>query len=192
MFVSAIACDQKHSESKSVKETSGKPVIIKANWKAFPIGDIDFDAVQDTAFIFTPKYFGTKNPDFPDQMDFAGCVDNDCFNTVRFSNSLPDFKVDDTLWGTVESIEDLDEDGFKEIIFQTNWWIGTHVEITILSFDLKTKKWVPLASNDLYGEESYKDRISKINKSQFNFKIEYMDTIAGDFATKEIRVEINK
>lgn len=176
------------------KKAPGKKTIVQGKWASFAIGDIDNDKIPDTAFIYTPAYYGKVNPELPknDNLEFDGCVNPKCYNKIKFSNSLPSILVANSLWGSIEPIEDLDGDGIKELIFQTNWYIGTHVEIYIYSFDSVKRKWAVLAKNNLYGQDSYKDRVTIINKEKFRFKIEYMDTIEHDLMNKEIVVEIRK
>ena len=49
-----------------------------------------------------------------------------------------------------------------------------------------------LAKNWMYEKDSYKDRITKINKTEFKFSIEYMDTIEHDIMTKDTLIKIRK
>ena len=189
------ACTYKHPIEKPVAKTKAttKQVIVKANWEAFALGDMNHDNLPDTAFVYTPAYYGTPIAEDPKSIDFDSCVGGKNYNKIKFSAGLPPIVLDNTLWGKVEPIGDLDEDGINEFIFQTNWYIGTHVQISIYSFNKEKSKWVVLATNNLYFDDSYKNRITKINKHQFRFKIEYMDTIElHDLAHKEIVVDIKK
>lgn len=174
------------------KELKNKVKIQKEKWESFILGDLNNDGINDTAFVYTPKYYETEDIKNSDYIQFDSCVNNKCFNKIKFSSSFNGIYINNSLWGKVEAIDDLDGDGINEIIFQTNWWIGTHVEIIIYSYNKKTKKWVILANNRLYGEESYKERVTKINNNRFKFKIEYMDTIESDLKNKEVIIEIHK
>jgi hypothetical protein len=195
IFISIIGCNNKPKKNPNIieKKYDGK-TIVQGKWEAFPVGDIDNDKISDTAFVYTPAYYGKINPELPknDNIEFEDCVNSKCYNKIKFSNNFPSILVENSLWGSIESIEDLDGDSIKELIFQTNWYIGTHVEIYVYSFDRKKRKWFVLAKNNLYGQDSYKDRITKINKEKFKFKIEYMDTIEHDLMNKEIVVKIKK
>ncbi len=174
------------------KELKNKVIIQKEKWESFILGDLNNDGINDTAFVYTPKYYETEDIKNPDYIQFDSCVNNKCFNKINFSSYFNGIYINNSLWGKVEAIDDLDSDGINEIIFQTNWWIGTHVEIIIYSYNKKTKKWLTLANNRLYAEDSYKERVTKINNNRFKFKIEYMDTIESDLKNKEVIIEINK
>ena len=195
LLFSIIGC--KNSEPNKdieIEKKHNNKTIVQEKWASFPIGDIDNDRIADTSFICTSAYYGKINPELPatDNIEFDSCVNSKCYNKIKFSNNLPAILVENSLWGSIESIEDLDEDGIKELIFQTNWFIGTHVEIYIYSFNKINRKWYVLAKNNLYSEDSYKDRITKINREAFKFKIEYMDTIEHDLMSKEIEIQIKK
>lgn len=188
-----MGCQKKSTNHPHKNQNSSeKKIIIEGKWEAFPLGDIDNDKISDTSFVYTPSYYGIKTPELHGEVEFDGCVGKRCYNRVRFTNNLPEIRIDNSLWGTVEPIADLDEDGINELVFQTNWWIGSHVQIKIYSFDKRKRKWVILASNSLYGQDSYKDRITKINKDKFKFKIEYMDTIEHDLMNKDTIMLIKK
>ena len=174
------------------KEQKRKIKIHEGIWESFVLGDLDNNGISDTAFVYTPKYYETVDIKNPDYSQFDSCINNKCFNKIKFSSIFNDIYINNSLWGKVESISDLDGDGISEIIFQTNWWIGTHIEIIIYSYNKNTKKWVILANNRLYAEESYKDKVSKINNNKFKFKIEYMDTTESDLKNKEIIIDIHK
>jgi hypothetical protein len=153
---------------------------------------MDGDKKRDKAYVYTPAYYGIKNRESHGVVLFDSCVDNRCYNKIKFSANYPEILFENSLWGTVEPIGDLDEDGINEFIFQTNWWIGAHISIYIYSFDVKKKQWVVLAHNWLYGKDSYKDRITKIDKSEFKLRIEYMDTIEHDIMEKDTLIHIKK
>ena len=177
----------------TLKNENLKPrdTLINEEREPFILGDINNDNIIDTAFVYTPAYIATINPEYNNEHPmFKKCINDSCYNKIQFSCRLPEIYMPNSLWGKVESVQDLDEDGIKEIIFQTNWFIGTHVEIYIYS--LKTDKWVVLAKNYLYGRDTYKDRIKKIDKTKFKFKIEYMDEIVHDIRNKNIIVKIKK
>ena len=183
------------SEIDTIKNDISKQydTLINEEWRQFILGDINNDNIIDTAFVNTPAYYATIYPEYKDELPmFKSCINDSCYNKVKFSSKFSEIYRPNTLWGSVEPIQDLDEDGIKEIVFQTNWYIGTHVEIYLYSFNKIKGEWVILAKNWLYGEDSYKDRIKKINKEKFKFKIEYMDPIEHDIKNKNIIVKIKK
>lgn len=169
-------------------------VFIKGEWQSFILGDINNDQLIDTAFVYTPAYYATKYAEFKDEPPmFDSCIDNNCYNVIRFSCNLPEIIRKNSLWGGVERIDDLDEDGINEIVFETGWYIGTHCEIYIYSFDKLKGKWIILAKNYRYEDDNYYKLIKKVDKTKFKFKVEYMDTIiAHDIQYKNIIVHIKK
>mgnify|MGYP001336706423 CR=1 FL=1 len=180
MLAITLSCN-KQSQKKSYNLKSQNEEI-----EMFLLGDINIDGILDTAYVLTPKhYLDSIN-------QFDSCLNNNCFNVIKFSSKYKDIVIKNSIWGKVETLDDLDNDGIKEILFQTNWWIGTRVRIYIYSYNRKIKNWVILAENKLYEEESYKYRISKINNEKFNFKIEYYDTIEYDFKNKIMTIPIKK
>ena len=191
VFLLLSSCCGRNTAEK-IKEDS-KKIFNGGKWETFVLGDMDHDGVIDTAFVYTSAYYGTIDSEMPELTMFDSCVNQHCYNKIKFSSALPGISVENTLWGSVEAIEDLDEDGISEFIFQTNWFIGSHVTIQIYSFNKKNGKWLVLAENRLYQQDSYQDRIKKIDKEKFRFKIEYMDTIDDhDIRNKEVVVEIRK
>jgi hypothetical protein len=177
----------------SVKDTiinNIKKTLVPCEWKPFILGDINNDKISDTAFVFTPAYYATIDTSISLEPLLDSCINNQCYNRVKFSCKLPEIYIENSIWGFVEKIDDLDEDGINEIIFQTNWYIGTHVEIYIYSFF--NGKWVVLAKNNRYEEDSYKNLITKIDKRKFKFRIEYFNKHKHDLMNKTITVKIKK
>lgn len=167
-----------------------KKTIFSSEWEPFVLGDINNDHIIDTAFVYTPAYFASIDTTISSVPIFDSCINQHYYNRVRFSCKLPDLYIENSIWGFIESIDDLDDDGFNEIIFQTNWFIGTHVEIVIYSYF--NGKWIVLAENNRYQEDSYKNVVTKINKSKFKFRIEYFNKRKHDYWNKTVTVKINK
>jgi hypothetical protein len=150
--------------NKSLNDSLIKPLIEK-----FILGDINCDNIVDTAFIYTPE----RMKELPGEKDSLPC-NGKCYNKITFSCGFPPIIVEDCIRGKIEAIDDLNEDGIKELIFQTSWFTGTSVGIYIYSFI--NNKWVILASTNLYYRDSYKNRVRKINKNKFELIEETWDT----------------
>ena len=87
------------------------------------IGDLNGDRIQDTAFITTPPII--KYLDKNDSLKFYGdCLNGDCFNRISFSCGLVEIYNDNSIWGSLENLGDLNKDGFSELIFSPSWFIG--------------------------------------------------------------------
>jgi hypothetical protein len=150
--------------------------ILAPDTKKFVLGDINNDRIIDTAFIFTPSRIN----DIPEGNDTLPCQGK-CYNIVTFSCGFPPIKIDNSILGQIESIDDLNGDGNKELIFQTNWFIGSHVEIYV--YTLINNNWKIIAKDWLYGRDSYKDRVRKINNNEFVFLKEIW--VAKEQTTKD-------
>lgn len=172
-------------KSPDSTQKSSKWILQPGNWEAFPLGDINKDRKQDTAFVFTPAYW--EETDTIGTF-FGSCENDSCYNRIRFSSRFPEIYEGVSLWGQVEAIGDLNGDGIKEIIVQKSWWIGSHVTIHVYSF-LKGK-WKLLAQDNLYFQKSYKNRIKKIDNRSFWFLDEVM--VEGDILSKRRRVTFGK
>ena len=167
-----------------------RKTIVSSKWEPFVLGDINKDQISDTAFVYTPAYFASMDTTISSEPILDSCINQLYFNRVRFSCRLPEFTIENSIWGTVESIDDLDSDGINEIIFQSNWFIGSQVMIYIYSFHHGS--WSVLAKNRRYSEESYRNSITKMNNRKFKFNIEYFNHRKKDYLNKTITVKIVK
>lgn len=149
--------------SKSLKDSLIKPLIER-----FILGDINGDNIVDTAFIYTPA----RIKELRGEKDSLPC-NGKCYNKITFSCGFSPIVVEDCIEGKIEAIDDLNEDGNKELIFQTSWFNGTSVDIYIYSFI--NNKWEFLARTSLYFRDSYKNRVRKINKNKFELIEETWD-----------------
>ena len=125
-----ISCHTKKQPEPTVKIPEGK-TYVKGKWEPYPLGDMDGDHRPDTAYVYTPPYYETPFEGRPGEFEFAGCVNDTCYNRIRFSAGYPEIWHGNSLWGGIEPLGDLDEDGINEFVFQTGWWIGSHVGIYI-------------------------------------------------------------
>ncbi|MBC7425941.1 MAG: hypothetical protein H7321_05345 [Bacteroidia bacterium] len=197
VLLSLNCCNSPTDKAKtiSVKDTitikkKNEKFLVAGEWRPFILGDINNDKISDTAFIYYPPYYGYSDTSITSDSMFEGFVDNFDYNRVRFSCKLPEFTIENSIWGFVEKTKDLDGDGINEIIFQTGWFIGTHVNIYIMSY--YNGKWVRLAQNNRYEQDSYKNLITKVDNTKFRFRIEYFNEDQGDYINKTVTVKINK
>lgn len=154
---------KKTQVEKSTNDTLIKPLIEK-----FILGDINGDNIVDTAFVYTPSRING----LIGEKDSLPC-NGKCYNKVTFSCGFPPIIVDDCIEGKIEAIDDLNGDGNKELIFETGWFMGTHVNIYVYS--LINNQWKILASNWLYSRDTYKDRVRKLDNKRFEFIEETWD-----------------
>jgi len=107
------------------------------------LGDINSDRVIDTAYVYTPPTLWEydENGEFS---SWFGCKNDKCYNKVTFSCNLPDLIIENTVLGKVAAIDDIDGDGFKELLFNTSWFTGTTTGLYLYHFN--GKEWEPLES----------------------------------------------
>jgi len=74
------------------------------------IGDINSDAIKDTAFVFSPKMINA-------QQDYEGdCLNTDCTVKIVFSGKLGAITIQNAIGSGIESIGDVNKDGYAEVI----------------------------------------------------------------------------
>jgi hypothetical protein len=109
-----IASDTTNKDREVIEPISIDTVLI---------GDLNSDRVLDTAFITTPAMI--KHLDENDNLKFYGdCLNGDCYNRINFSNGLSEIYNDNSIWGSLENLGDLNGDGYSELIFSPSWFIG--------------------------------------------------------------------
>ena len=74
-------------------------IIQNENWEAFNLGDINKDGVNDTAFVYTPKYYESNDSTNSNNPQFERCVNNNCFNKIKFSTNFKSIYIKNSLWG---------------------------------------------------------------------------------------------
>jgi hypothetical protein len=68
-------------------------------------------------------------------LSWLGCKDDKCYNKVTFSCNLPDLIMENTILGKVAAVDDIDGDGFAELLFNTNWFVGTTSGLYLYHFN---------------------------------------------------------
>lgn len=171
-------------QTNTAKTDTVKEIIEAEITDTIALGDINNDKIEDTAFIYTPPTIKHLN-DSGELLYQFGCVDNNCFNKISFSCKIPEINFDNSVWGYVENIGDLNNDGYNELIFSPRWFTSCWGRLYIYSFN--GDKWNK-TTNVLYRrceDESLKSHILKIRNKYFLKGIEFVD---GD--DKEYKLEI--
>ncbi|WP_131450742.1 hypothetical protein [Flavobacterium subsaxonicum] len=98
------------------------------------LGDINNDKIVDTAFVYTPPVLSSY--DERGELIYSfGCKENKCYNNVTFSCNMPNLLFDESVWGKVAAVDDIDGDGTKELLFNTSWFIGTSTGLYLYHFN---------------------------------------------------------
>ncbi|MES2618683.1 MAG: hypothetical protein V4613_12445 [Bacteroidota bacterium] len=149
---------------------------ISFMWDTFTCGDIDFDKIPDSAFVYTPTA-GDKG--------FEGCINNICDNRIVFSNHLPDINLQNSLWARIENIGDINKDGTCELIIRPDWFSSCWGNLYIYSLEKGQWRMATEVSARRCEEEPLISHIFKVKNKYF---LEGDDFSDGD--EKKYRVEI--
>lgn len=169
---------------KVVADEKNKELYGTAQIDTIILGDIDNDNKLDSAFIYTPPTILEIDKN-GDTLFTMGCKDNNCFNKITFSSKIPKINIENSVWGQLESIDDINEDEVKEILFATNWFTTTRSNLYL--FSLKNGKWNQLA------KVSFRNRENSSLKKQFlkkNHKYYLIGTKLNDGDETEFLKEI--
>lgn len=164
-----------------------KLYIIPSSFTITKLGDINNDYQIDTARIYIPEMYYSKKDSL-----FDHCKNDACFSKVFFSNKLPAITLSNSVDTRVEVLEDYNQDGIKEILIEKSWWIGSHVNVEIYSFNTQSKKWLKLTENNRFMQDKYSNFVKPLTKNTFLFEIEYFDTISGDYSTRIDTIKFKK
>jgi hypothetical protein len=121
--------------------------------------------VKDTAFVYTPPTLDTLDEDGNLGFTF-GCVDNNCFNEIKFSCHLPPIRLESSVWAKVASAGDLNHDGIDELLVGRAWFIGSYSSLYLYSYI--DHLWQVLARVDYsVDDEDLKKHILKIGGNYY-------------------------
>ncbi len=189
MFSSCQFSTPENTENKenlSASDTTDKDreVVEPISIDTVLIGDLNKDGIQDTAFILTPPVI--KHLDNNDSLQFySDCVNGDCYNRIGFSCGLPDIYNDNSIWGSLENVGDLNKDGFSELIFSPSWFIGCRGPLLVYCYN--GKDWNIAGRVDYYrcNDDVLATHVRKVKGKYFLF-----GTTNEDGEEKEYRVAL--
>lgn len=151
-------------------KVEGREVIEPMSIDTVLIGDMNSDGIQDTAFILTPPVI--KHLDINGGLQFySDCVNGDCYNRISFSCGLPDIYDDNSIWGSVDNLGDLNNDGFSELIFSPSWFIGCRGPLFVYCYN--GKDWNVAGRVDYYrcNDDVLSTHVRKVKGKCFLFGI---------------------
>ena len=189
MFSSCQFSTPENTENKenlSASDTTDKDreVVEPISIDTVLIGDLNKDGIQDTAFILTPPVI--KHLDNNDSLQFySDCVNGDCYNRISFSCGLSDIYNDNSIWGRLENLGDLNKDGFSELIFSPSWFIGCRGPLLVYCYN--GKDWNIAGRVDYYrcNDDVLATHVRKVKGKYFLF-----GTTNEDGEEKEYRVAL--
>lgn len=167
-------------------------VSVPAIWDTVLLGDINNDKIADTAFIFTPETIECHNSQGEIQLTL-GCEKDICYNKIKFSCKLPEIYFDNSVWGRIEKIDDIDNDGVNELIFSPGWFTSCWGRLYIYSY--KNGNWVKICENSFRrceGESLKSHVVNKNNKYYLNGVIFKAGDDVKNSVTINLRPKIKK
>lgn len=197
LFISLlfIGCNTKETKKKVVVQPKSKieknierDVIEKATTDTVVLGDMNNDKIIDTAFVFTPPTIKTVNEKGELLFSF-GCLNNKCFNKIKFSNKLPDFYFEDSVWGAIDITDDIDKDGIKEIVFSPCWFVSCWGSIYVYS--LKNNKWKEISKieHNRCDDKKLSTRVKKIKNNYYLYGVKQIED--GSREEDKIKIKFN-
>lgn len=148
------------------------------------IGDLNHDKIADSIFVTNPMYVGEE-----DVLEH-GCINNLCDATIRFSCKLPDIPLENAIGASIESMGDIDNDGFDELIIVHQWFIGCWGRLYFYTY--KNNQWNEFGNADSYlcDDDSLVSNVKKINNHTIEATEKYF-TEDGDIGKRTKRITIN-
>jgi hypothetical protein len=118
------------------------------------VEDIDNDGISDTCFVIAPEIMTSDD-------GMADCIEP-CITKINFgSKNLGELIFENSIGGEIQFIEDINEDGIKEMVFFPDWFTSCWSNFSVLS--VVNGKWVNLHTYDFYRcmEPAKFEKISK-------------------------------
>lgn len=176
------AVEAENSSSDSNKTTQK---IQPASWDTVAVGDLNFDMVVDTAFVYTPPTIVHLNErgeeTYADQL-----ADSLSYNRVRFSCAWPEVEFQRSVWGQIANVGDLDNDGKCELLFRPGWFWSCWGRVYLCS--LKKGQWkIPIeVTAYVCTDEPLQSRLVKKGKKYYvvGEKLEDGEQLSYEVAVK--------
>ncbi len=177
-----VQCKQEKKEVIPNKKLAKKEKIQSID--TLLIGDLNRDKIADSIFVTNPMYVGEE-----DVLEH-GCINNLCDATIRFSCKLPDIPLKNAIGATIESMGDIDNDGFDELIIVHQWFVGCWGKMYFYTY--KNTRWKQFGDADshLCDDASLMSSVKKIDNHTIEATEKYF-TEDGDIGKRTKRITIN-
>jgi hypothetical protein len=121
------------------------------------ISDLDFDSIPDTFYVIAPVVNHSES--MADDECEGPCVTN-----ILFSNNIPPLVIDQSIGGKVSILDDINENGFRELVFFPDWFQSCWSRMDIFSYN--GKEWILVETLDYNScEEKIITSFEKLDKS---------------------------
>lgn len=116
--------------------------------------DIDFDSIPDTLFVIAPN-MNSNEEQIEDQCE------GPCVTVLYFSQGFPELHIQESIGGEVVFLDDINENGFAELVFFPYWFHSCWSRIDIYSFNGTEWQWIKSLSYNAC-DESYPTEFEKL------------------------------
>lgn len=123
------------------------------------ICDLNSDSIPDSFYVIPPQLQDEEGQAFESE-----CF-GPCMSKIKFLQFFPSIFVQESIGGEITVLEDINENGFREIVFFPYWFNSCWSRMDIFSFN--GEKWKLIHSQDYNScEESLPTSFEKIEKNQ--------------------------
>lgn len=123
------------------------------------ICDLNADSIPDSFYVIPPQLHDEEGQVFESE-----CF-GPCMSKIKFLQFFPSIFVQESIGGEITVLEDINENGFREIVFFPYWFNSCWSRMDIFSFN--GEKWKLIHSQDYNScEESLPTSFEKTEKNQ--------------------------
>lgn len=123
------------------------------------ICDLNADSIPDSFYVIPPQLHDEEGQVFESE-----CF-GPCMSKIKFLQFFPSIFVQESIGGEITVLEDINENGFREIVFYPYWFNSCWSRMDIFSFN--GEKWKLIHSQDYNScEESLPTSFEKTEKNQ--------------------------
>jgi len=127
------------------------------------IGDINSDTIKDTAFVFSPKMINAEE-------GYEGdCLNADCTVRIVFSGKLGAISIENAIGSGIESIGDVNKDGYAELIIYPYWFIGCWGKVHFYTFEKKAWRHFGFGRTNICDDSIYSKKVKIISTNKIKF-----------------------
>jgi hypothetical protein len=167
LLLTLVSCGNRQEDNEEIEDTQRLfPELIEKP-EAFHglnpddidniyISDLDFDSIPDTFYVIAPVINQSET------MAEDEC-EGPCLTNIFFSNNISSLMIDQSIGGKVSVLDDINENGFRELVFFPDWFQSCWSRMDIFSYN--GKEWKLVETLDYNScEERIITRFEKLEK----------------------------
>ena len=170
------------SAAQNKNSTDTTSLALQFDIKKMVLGDMNGDAIIDTAFV--------KMPHYTNEETWGDCKNDGCEIEISFSYTPAKIQLSNAVDAGVEAIGDVNHDGLQEIIVVPGWIIGCWGQYRF--YTEKDTQWNEFGRANRYicEDEPYANCIVKRTKDYLTVEEDVMKN--GDQAKQKKKLKIPK